>query len=191
MHPRSTPTRLPRWGPRRSTPTRLPRNGLPATGPGERQPQVGHKCHTTACAQLGASRADAPVADFEAGHFQQPAGLGARDRSRRPSLTRLAHDEGLRGGRGMLCPLTQAKKHAGGGSRIHEIGRMVARLRTCYSEIRAKVAELADAPDLGSGTRKGMGVRVPPFAFTPPRATESRRHGACTIYDLRFGDLSI
>ena len=29
---------------------------------------------------------------------------------------------------------------------------------------RAKVAELADAPDLGSGTRKGMGVRVPPFA---------------------------
>ena len=28
----------------------------------------------------------------------------------------------------------------------------------------AKVAELADAPDLGSGTRKGMGVRVPPFA---------------------------
>ena len=28
----------------------------------------------------------------------------------------------------------------------------------------AKVAELADAPDLGSGTRKGMWVRVPPFA---------------------------
>ena len=32
----------------------------------------------------------------------------------------------------------------------------------------AKVAELADAPDLGFGTRKGMGVRVPPFAFTLP-----------------------
>ena len=31
--------------------------------------------------------------------------------------------------------------------------------------IDAKVAELADAPDLGSGTRKGMGVRVPPFAL--------------------------
>ena len=30
----------------------------------------------------------------------------------------------------------------------------------------AKVAELADAPDLGSGSRKAMGVRVPPFAFT-------------------------
>ena len=29
----------------------------------------------------------------------------------------------------------------------------------------AKVAELADAPDLGSGDRKVMGVRVPPFAL--------------------------
>ena len=29
----------------------------------------------------------------------------------------------------------------------------------------AKVAELADAPDLGSGSRKAMGVRVPPFAL--------------------------
>src|SRR4051812_11916764 len=36
----------------------------------------------------------------------------------------------------------------------------------------AKVAELADAPDLGSGTRKGMGVRVPPFAFHLPMKTE-------------------
>ncbi|SVC94791.1 uncharacterized protein METZ01_LOCUS347645, partial [marine metagenome] len=26
------------------------------------------------------------------------------------------------------------------------------------------VAELADAPDLGSGGRKAMGVQVPPFA---------------------------
>jgi hypothetical protein len=26
------------------------------------------------------------------------------------------------------------------------------------------VAELADAPDLGSGSRKAMGVRLPPFA---------------------------
>ena len=33
--------------------------------------------------------------------------------------------------------------------------------------IDAKVAELADAPDLGSGTREGMGVRVPPFAPNP------------------------
>ena len=30
---------------------------------------------------------------------------------------------------------------------------------------RAKVAELADAPDLGSGSRKAMGVRLPPFAL--------------------------
>src|SRR5262245_21852912 len=28
----------------------------------------------------------------------------------------------------------------------------------------AKVAELADAPDLGSGSRKALGVRLPPFA---------------------------
>ena len=34
-----------------------------------------------------------------------------------------------------------------------------------YAAMDAKVAELADAPDLGSGTRKGMGVRVPPFAL--------------------------
>ena len=30
--------------------------------------------------------------------------------------------------------------------------------------VEAKVAELADAPDLGSGSRKAMGVRLPPFA---------------------------
>ena len=28
----------------------------------------------------------------------------------------------------------------------------------------ARVAELADAPDLGSGGRKAMGVQIPPFA---------------------------
>src|SRR5213595_3878968 len=35
----------------------------------------------------------------------------------------------------------------------------------------AKVAELADAPDLGSGSRKAMGVQLPPFA--PNRASDS------------------
>src|SRR5687768_18545263 len=34
---------------------------------------------------------------------------------------------------------------------------------------RAKVAELADAPDLGSGSRKAMGVRLPPFASASAR----------------------
>ena len=29
------------------------------------------------------------------------------------------------------------------------------------------MAELADAPDLGSGSRKAMGVRLPPFALPP------------------------
>ena len=38
----------------------------------------------------------------------------------------------------------------------------------------AKVAELADAPDLGSGSRKAMGVRVPPFAPASARRHERR-----------------
>src|SRR6476469_9760221 len=49
----------------------------------------------------------------------------------------------------------------------------------------AKVAELADAPDLGSGSRKAMGVRLPPFAPASARpvasyGSASRRHAeAC------------
>ena len=41
----------------------------------------------------------------------------------------------------------------------------------------AKVAELADAPDLGSGGRKAVGVRVPPFApdFARRRRASSRQ----------------
>src|SRR6202023_2083136 len=38
----------------------------------------------------------------------------------------------------------------------------------------AKVAELADAPDLGSGSRKAMGVRVPPFAPAFARSEQAR-----------------
>src|SRR5688572_23396780 len=37
----------------------------------------------------------------------------------------------------------------------------------------AKVAELADAPDLGSGSRKAMGVRLPPFALKPANYADS------------------
>ena len=44
---------------------------------------------------------------------------------------------------------------------------------------RAKVAELADAPDLGSGSRKAMGVRLPPFASASAR-------GGGTTPDLPF-----
>ena len=36
--------------------------------------------------------------------------------------------------------------------------------RTCDETVSANVAELADAPDLGSGGRKVMGVRPSPFA---------------------------
>src|SRR5918993_5221556 len=35
---------------------------------------------------------------------------------------------------------------------------------------RAKVAELADAPDLGSGGREALGVRLPPYAEALARA---------------------
>jgi hypothetical protein len=33
-----------------------------------------------------------------------------------------------------------------------------------FGVLGARVAELADAPDLGSGIREDVGVRVPPFA---------------------------
>ena len=36
-----------------------------------------------------------------------------------------------------------------------------------HRPVRAKVAELADAPDLGSGGRKAVGVQIPPFAPIP------------------------
>ena len=41
----------------------------------------------------------------------------------------------------------------------------------------AKVAELADAPDLGSGSRKAMGVRLPPFASASARGGGRRIDG--------------
>src|SRR5688500_320910 len=44
---------------------------------------------------------------------------------------------------------------------------------------RAKVAELADAPDLGSGTRKGMGVRVPPFAYRTGTQNPDPTYNVC------------
>ena len=45
-------------------------------------------------------------------------------------------------------------------------GRLFAILRMVlyHSVLAARVAELADAPDLGSGIREDVGVRVPPFA---------------------------
>ena len=44
------------------------------------------------------------------------------------------------------------------------------------------MAELADAPDLGSGSRKAMGVRVPPFAPTPtPRPRRAAAAAAAVL----------
>jgi hypothetical protein len=50
-----------------------------------------------------------------------------------------------------------------GGSHVRLVSRR-QRAGTRDQANRARVAELADAPDLGSGSRKAMGVRVPPFA---------------------------
>ena len=50
----------------------------------------------------------------------------------------------------------------------------------------AKVAELADAPDLGSGSRKALGVRLPPFAPRARPGIRRRRASAGT----KTGDLS-
>jgi hypothetical protein len=38
------------------------------------------------------------------------------------------------------------------------------------------VAELVDAPDLGSGARKGVGVRVPPCAFRDDPDDQQNEH---------------
>ena len=48
----------------------------------------------------------------------------------------------------------------------------------------AKVAKLADAPDLGSGSRKAMGVQIPPFAPLqrsplPIKGESGRRQPTC------------
>ncbi len=40
----------------------------------------------------------------------------------------------------------------------------ILRMVLYHSVLAARVAELADAPDLGSGIREDVGVRVPPFA---------------------------
>ena len=51
---------------------------------------------------------------------------------------------------------------------------------------RAKVAELADAPDLGSGSRKAMGVRLPPFALLrSPGRTAGELRSAGTLSTLK------
>ena len=47
----------------------------------------------------------------------------------------------------------------------------------------AKVAELAYAPDLESGARKGLGVRVPPFA-----RIRFPINGICQVQRLEWAD---
>src|SRR5205823_6157777 len=47
---------------------------------------------------------------------------------------------------------------------------------------QARVPELADGPDLGSGARKGVGVRVPPLA--PPVRTLTTSRGRRPVQHL-------
>ncbi len=59
------------------------------------------------------------------------------------------------------------------------------------SRSSAKVAELADAPDLGSGSRKALGVRLPPFALLRSRAVSApARTSAAQGRELRSAGTS-
>jgi hypothetical protein len=62
-----------------------------------------------------------------------------------------------------------------GTLRAAKTGRVVG----LQSFSSAKVAELADAPDLGSGSRKAMGVRLPPFAFREGSGRMAQDSGSC------------
>ena len=68
--------------------------------------------------------------------------------------------------RNMLCKQlhTLGLAQRAGLSDTRSVIRVICDLRVI--RVQAKVAELADAPDLGSGSRKAMGVRLPPFAPT-------------------------
>jgi hypothetical protein len=70
-----------------------------------------------------------------------------------PRVARRHHLEGLGGAKGSKL---SAEPGPGAESRLH-----------IYSDqhvCTARVPELADGPDLGSGARRGVGVRVPPLA---------------------------
>src|SRR5688572_29736047 len=59
-----------------------------------------------------------------------------------------------------------------------------ARVTLRRNHLARKWRNLADAPDLGSGSRKAMGVRVPPFALLrSPRTT--RRAAECKHREKR------
>ena len=59
-------------------------------------------------------------------------------------------------------------------TQVETAKRGYASVSTRVLSLNAKVAELADAPDLGSGDRKVMRVRVPPFAPTDNISMSSR-----------------
>ena len=84
---------------------------------------------------------------------------------------------GLQGGRSDFAGGSTLRDDSGPGigildSRVGDSGLGISdQGPKCYASAIgcAKVAELADAPDLGSGSRKAMGVRLPPFALLRSR----------------------
>ncbi len=122
----------------------------------------------------------APSAVNSAGH--EPAAPGSAADRRKSGQTWAVSSRALRPrpacGRvligyaaGVVCLLCHCRFH------IHLMRTSTFR-DGLQSKSSAKVAELADAPDLGSGSRKALGVRLPPFAFDSPSARRWRAEGS-------------
>ena len=143
-----------------------------AAGARKREAQVGFKRDVTAGPKLGAGGAHRSIAELHGRDLQRAAGMrighrpwGSRMTGKRARtlLGAVPHEKTVkeigtefRQSRGSLPHPFRSREpepSVGVQARSPVLG--------CND---AKVAELADAPDLGSGTRKGMGVRVPPFA---------------------------
>ena len=67
--------------------------------------------------------------------------------------------------------------------KLRHDGRVRAGIFIRYNSLRAKVAELADAPDLGSGPARGGGSS-PPFRTKP---SFQRAHGRCRQRGAGYG----
>src|SRR5207302_4024907 len=89
--------------------------------------------------------------------------------AQRTSARRGRDDVGAR--RMAQYPVIKGRYLAADGTRTSSAVPRKCAAGTCYPVMfeNAKVAELADAPDLGSGSRKGYGGSSPPFATSARR----------------------
>lgn len=92
--------------------------------------------------------------------------------------------------RGRVAGRAPCRRHRGPGTfrpcRFQPVAAPVPQQR------HAELAKLADAPDLGSGARKGMGVRLPRSA--PGRTAAAGIRSVCRRYGsgrLEFGSIVI